>query len=101
MMFLQTGPESVSLVEAIDIISISLLFVHPEGNYIQRMLRSSRRLVLAQAEPELPSRPFRRPPARRPARRPSDSVSSLELQQEISPTVHWLLASSRAADSDS
>lgn len=82
MMFLQTGPELLSLIEA-------------------RMFNSSIRLVLAQGELELPKTPFRRPPARRLPRIPSALVSSSELQQEISPTLHWDLAWSRAAESDS
>lgn len=59
------------------------------------------RLVLAQGELELPKIPFRRPPARRLPRIPSALVSSSELQQEISPTLHWDLASSKAGESDS
>lgn len=56
---------------------------------------------MAQTELELPGRQFRRPPARRLPRIPSASVSYLELQQEMSPVVHYTLASHTAAESDS
>lgn len=67
--------------------------------YIQRTLRSSRALVLAQAASSLPRRPFRAPLARRLPRIPSPERLSLESQQDRSPLVHWSLAPPRARDS--
>jgi hypothetical protein len=65
------------------------------------MLRSSIRLVLAQAELELPSSPFKIPPARRFPSSPSPPKDSLESQQEMSAVPHWSLASDNAAECDS
>src|SRR4051794_15740739 len=62
------------------------------------MLRSSRALVLAQAAPSLPRRPFRAPLARRPLRIPSELKDSLESQQAMSPELHWSLAWPMAAE---
>jgi hypothetical protein len=70
------------------------------GELIQRTLRSSSTLVLAQAASSFPRRPFRAPLARRLPRIPSPDRVSLESQQEMSPVVHWSLASPRARDSE-
>ncbi|CAG8292167.1 unnamed protein product [Penicillium olsonii] len=69
------------------------------GGFLQRTLRSSRALVLAQAASSLPRRPFRAPLARRLPRIPSPETFSLESQQAMSPLAHWALAPPRAEDS--
>lgn len=70
------------------------------GQVIQRTLRSSSALVLAQAALSLPRRPFRAPLARRLPRIPSADRFSLESQQEMSPELHCSLEPPRAAESD-
>jgi hypothetical protein len=70
------------------------------GQLIQRTLRSSSALVLAQAALSLPRRPFRAPLARRLPRIPSADRFSFESQQEMSPELHWSLAPPRATDSE-